>query len=89
MIYHAEEVHSKLSTMLPTLYKDDIIPGHLIKQLITLAGTLEQAELLIEWMEPKLLSSSSDGTERFMQALDSYDSNDEISVEQSFFVTFA
>lgn len=38
-----EEAHIKLATMLPTLYKDDIIPEHLIKQLIALTGPQEQA----------------------------------------------
>ena len=40
-----EEVHFKLSALLPTLYKDDIIPEHLIKQLIVLSDPQEQAEL--------------------------------------------
>ena len=39
-----EEAHIKLATVLPTSYKDDIIPEHLIKRLIALAGPQEQAE---------------------------------------------
>lgn len=37
----SEEVHHKLATLLPTLCKDDIIPEHLIKQLIRLTGPQE------------------------------------------------
>ena len=75
-----------MATLLPTLYKD-IIPDHLIKQLITLASPLEQAEFLIERMEPSLLVGSSDDVERFMCTLDSYKKDDDKSVEQvkSFF----
>ena len=82
-----EEAHIKLATMLPTLYKDDIIPEHLIKQLITLGGPQEQAEFLMERMEPSLLTGSSDDADTFIQALDSYDKDDENSVEsvKSFF----
>ena len=74
-----EEVHSKMTTLLPTLYKDDIIPEHLIKQLIVLGGPQEQAEFLIKRMEPNL---STDDVKQLMCALDTYDRDDDKSVEQ-------
>lgn len=77
-----EEAHSKLATLLPTLYKDEIIPDYLIKQLIALAGPQEQAEFLIERMEPSLLRGCTDDAERFIHALDNYDRDDDKSVEQ-------
>ena len=77
-----EEAHSKLAALLPILYSDDIIPDHLIKRLITLVDPQEQAEYLIERMEPILLTGSSDDAERFIHALDNYDGDDEKSVEQ-------
>ena len=47
-----EKVHCRLATLLPTLYKDDIIPDNLIKQLIVLSGPQEQAEYLLrEWSQ--------------------------------------
>lgn len=49
--------------------------------MIALAGPQEQAEFLIERMEPSLLTSSSDDVESFIQAPDNYDEDDENSVE--------
>ena len=74
-----EKVHCRLATLLPTLYKDDIIPDNLIKQLILLGGPQEQAEFLIERMKSNL---STDDTEQLMCALDNYDRDDDKSVEQ-------
>lgn len=74
-----EKVHCRLATLLPTLYKDDIIPDNLIKQLIVLSGPQEQAEFLIERMESNL---STDDTEQFMCALNNYNRDDDKSVEQ-------